>query len=303
VDWDNLRVFLTVARSSSMLDAARMLGSSQSTVSRRVQRLEREIGRKVFERTTQGLVLTAHGHKILRQAEGIEELLTTVDTRANDRRADISGEIRLGTTEAFGTYFLAPYLARFCALHPAVTIDVLPMPRLLNLWRREADTAIAIERPATAGLVAARLTSYRLLPYATTGYLESHPAIHGASDLAEHCWVDYIDDLVFSPQQFSLKSWLPSAKPCFRSTSVLAQAQAVRSGLGVGILPCFLASQFDDLVPILADSIDITRTFWLVAPPERREVSRVRALWQYIREVAGREQGLLMGAGMNVTPS
>lgn len=298
MDWDNLRVFLAVARCGSMLEASRLLKLSQSTVSRRIQRLERDIGRKLFERAVDGLALTTNGQKLLAKSSEMEGLLNAVDITRPSASPQLSGEIRLGTTEAFGSYYLAPHLGHFCAANPAVTIDLLPMPRFLNLSKREADTAIAIERPLAEGYVASKLTDYRLLPYATQQYLGTSAPITCMDDLRKHRWVDYVDDLVFSPQQFSLRTWIPSVQASLRSTSVLAQAQAVRAGLGIGVLPCFLAQQFPDLVPIMPAHIDITRTFWLVAPPERREIPCVRALWTYIKQVVEADQSLLLNSRM-----
>ncbi|ACC74026.1 LysR family transcriptional regulator [Paraburkholderia phymatum] len=294
-DWDNLRIFLGAARSQSALEAAHALKMSQSTISRRIQRLERDTGSKLFERSSQGLRLTAAGHRLLEHVERLETTLQAVETSVFSDSVTLTGEIRLGATEGFGTFFLAPQVTHFCARHPGITVDVLPLPRNVNLSKREADASVAIDRPSANSFVTCKLTEYRLLPYATPQYLSEHPPIKTTEDLIGHRWIDYVDDLIFSNQQFSLPRWLPSLKPVFRSTSVIAQAEAVRAGFGIGVLPCFLGSLGGDLVPVLPDQIDITRTFWLVAPPERRELARVKALWDYIRDVAEANHDFLMG--------
>lgn len=294
-NWDDFRIFLGVARAESALEAAQSLGLDQSTISRRLYRLEKEMGAKLFDRSPQGHKLTTAGHRLLDHVEKLESTFTDVEADVSGDSVELTGEIRLGATEAFGSYFLAPHLAHFCTLHPAITVDLLPMPRNFNLSKREADASVTIERPTAASFVTSRLTDYRLLPYATLDYLRSHPSIRKVDDLIHHRWIDYVDDLIFTDQQLSLQKWLPSAKPFLRSTSVIAQFQAVLSGLGIAVLPCFLGNVNPNLMPVLPTKIDITRTFWMVTPRERRELARVRALWDYLRKVASINEGFLMG--------
>lgn len=294
-NWDDFRVFLGVARAESALEAAQSLGLDQSTISRRLYRLEKDMGAKLFDRSPQGHRLTTAGHRLLDHVEKLESTFTALETDVSGDSVELTGEVRLGATEAFGSYFLAPHLAHFCTLHPAITVDLLPMPRNINLSKREADASVTIERPVADSFVTSRLTDYRLLPYATAGYLRAHSSIRELGDLIEHRWIDYVDDLIFTDQQFSLQKWLPGAKPFLRSTSVIAQFQAVLSGQGIAVLPCFLGSVTPGLVPILPSKIDITRTFWMVAPRERRELARVRALWDYLSNVALDNADFLMG--------
>ncbi len=294
-DWDNLRVFLAVARARSALEASSALGLNQSTISRRLHRLEEDIGSKLFHRSSQGHYLTSAGHRLLEYVEQLESTLAAVESEVFGDDMALTGEIRLGTTEGFGSFFVAPHLAHFCTRHPAITVDLLPMPRHVNLSKREADASITIDRPTTDSFVTSKLAEYRLLPYATAAYLQQHPAIERVSDLASHRWVDYVDDQLFADQQVSLRQWLPAARSFLRSTSVIAQMQAVRSGLGIAVLPCFMASAQKDLLPILPGEVDLTRSFWLVAPAERRELARIKALWDYLRQVVELNRDFLMG--------
>ena len=299
-DWDNLRVFLGVARARSALEASHTLGVDQSTISRRMKRLESDIGSKLFDRTSQGRRLTSAGHRLLEHVEKLESTLTAVESDVFGDNMALTGEIRLGATEAFGSYFLAPHLAHFCTRHPSITVDLLPMPRSVNLSKREADASVTIDRPTTDSFVTSKLTPYRLLPYATADYLRQQGPIRDVSDLASLRWIDYVDDLLFTDQQVSLRKWLPSARSFLRSTSVIAQFQAARSGLGIALLPCFLASREPALVPVLPDVVDVTRDFWLVAPAERRELARIKALWDYLRRVTELNQDFLMGQSAEI---
>lgn len=300
VDWDDFRVFLGLARAQSALEASQTMGLNQSTLSRRLRKLEETIGAKLFDRTSHGHHLTSAGHRLLEHVEKLETTVAAVDKDVSGDSVALSGEIRLGATEGFGSQFLAPHLAQFCTSHPAITVDLLPLPRHVNLSRREADASVTIDRPTVDSFVTAKLADYRLLPYATPAYLKRHAPIHCEADLAEHRWIDYVDDLIFADQQVTLHKWLPSVKPFLRSTSIIAQCQATRSGLGIALLPCFMGSVTPDLVPVLPQAIDITRSFWLVAPSERREVARIKAMWDYLRRVADANADFLMGRSQQI---
>jgi DNA-binding transcriptional LysR family regulator len=301
-DWDNFRIFLAAARTQSGLEASHLLKMSQSTISRRIRKLEDDVGSKLFDRSAQGMRLTAAGHQLLEHVEKLESTFSVMESQVSPgNRMELSGEIRIGATEAFGTFFLMPHLSNFCQRHHGIAMDVLPLPRSLNISKREVDTSVALDRPKANSFVTRKLGEYRLLPYATPEYLERHPRITRVEDFQEHRWIDFVDDLLFSPQQFHLHKWSASLKRCLRSTSVVAQAQAVKAGLGIAVIPCFLANVTDNLVPILPEHVDITRSLWLVAPPERRELARIRALWDYVRDIVDLNQDYLDGKTSDMT--
>lgn len=295
INWDNLRLFLAVVRAQSAQEAARRLDVDHSTVTRRLHRLEKELGTQLFERTPAGHVMTAAGHRLLEHVERIESTVALLDEDIGDDSQMLTGHVRLGATEGFGSFFLAPHLSHFCDRHPAITVELLVVPRFINLSQREADLAINIERPRSNTQIASKLSQYRLQLYASSRYLASRPCIHCVADLAEHRLFGYVDELSFSPELRYLDTIAHHAPTPLRSTSIVAQYNAVREGQGLAVLPCFLAAQCPDLVPVLPADIDIIRTFWIAAPSERRELARVRALWDYLREATQRNQAFLMG--------
>lgn len=300
LDWDNLRVFLELTRSQGLVDAAKKLGIDHSTVSRRMRRFEEQVGSQLFDRNNHGTTLTAEGYRLVDYAERIESTVYAATDELGGHNGLLSGQVRLGATEGFGGFFLPPHLAYFCARHPHIAVDLLPMPRFVNLSKREADISIAIERPQSGNYVVTKLSDYVLRLYATPSYLAANPPIAHTDDLAQHRLIGYIDDLVFSEELRYKDSIAPDAFRAFRSTSVIAQYMAARSGQALAILPCFMAQQCDDLVPVLPDQIEITRSFWLVAASEQRHVARVSALWRYLRDIAECNHGYLMGTTRNV---
>jgi DNA-binding transcriptional LysR family regulator len=295
MNWDDLRLFLEVARSTRLVEAARRLGIDHSTLSRRLRRFEATLGTQLLERNNQGCVLTPHGYRLLEYAESIENTLhlATEQLAGHDQR--LFGQVRLGATEGFGTFVLAPWLADFCDLHPLISVDLLPVPRFVNLAKHEADLAISVERPQTGNYLLTKLTDYRLKLYATPDYLAQHPPLTSLRDLTQHRFIGYINDLVFSAELRYLEQIAPGATVNVRSTSVVAQYMAARRGLGLAVLPCFLAHQSPDLVPVLEGEIDLVRSLWMIAPTERRPIARVAALWDALRASADDNHAFMMG--------
>lgn len=295
MDWDNLRVFLELARSQRLMDAAQRLGIDHSTVSRRVRRFEQELGTQLFDRSNQGYALTTQGARLVEYVERMENTLHAATDEVVGGNRALSGQVRLGATEGFGSFVLAPQLAHFCARHPRIVVDLLPVPRFVNLSRHEADLAVTIERPESGSYVVSKLADYSLKLYATPGYLRTHPPIRDKGDLQQHPFSGYVDELVFSRELQYQQQVAPAAPVALRSTSVIAQYTAARRGQGLAILPCFLAQQSDDLVPVLEDEVEVIRSFWLVTPAERRRIARIDALWNYLREAVEINRGFLMG--------
>lgn len=299
-NWDNLRFFLAVARTRSALEAAAQLGMDHSTISRRLHRLEKEIGTALFVRNPQGHTLTTAGHRLLEYVEQIEGTLAQIDSEIGGDTQVLNGHVRMGTTEGFGSIFLAPHVAHFCARHPAITVEMLAVPRFINLSKREADLAINIERPQTGAYVFCKLSDYRLQLYATAEYLEKHPPICSLADLASHSMIGYVDELSFSAELRYMQQLAPRAQVPLRCTSIIAQFYAARQGHGVAVLPCFLGNSVPDLIPILPGTAEVIRSFWLVAPEERHQVARIRVLWDYLRHATEANHAYLMGESREI---
>ncbi|MEG3011707.1 MAG: LysR substrate-binding domain-containing protein, partial [Pseudomonas sp.] len=198
-------------------------------------------------------------------------------------------------TEGFGSFFITPQLSHFVDAYPAISVDILPLPHFISLSKREADIVIALERPEHGPYVCCKLCDYRLQLYATQDYLDKHPPIRRPADLGKHQFISYVDDLAFSSELLYLANALPGASANLRSTSVIAQFVAAQQGRSLAILPCFLAAQDPRLLPVLPEEIDITRQFWMYCREDLRKLKRITLLWDYIREVTERNQGLLMG--------
>ena len=296
LNWDDLKFFLEVARLRKASSAAKRLGVDYTTVSRRITALEASLGTLLFEKSrTNGFSLTAEGQRLLGYAESIESTLHMACEQVTGSGLALSGHVRMGCTEGFGSFFITPVLSRFVEAYPAISIDILPLPHFISLSKREADIVIALERPEHGPYVCCKLTDYRLQLYATAGYLARHAPITDVSQLAGHPFVSYVDDLAFSAELLYLSHLLPTANARLRSTSVVAQMIAARQGHGLAILPCFLACEAPELIPVLPEQVSVTRQFWMYCREDLRKLKRITLLWDYIRAETEARRGFLMG--------
>lgn len=298
LNWDDLRYFLEVARTQRASGAAKRLGVDYTTVARRVRALEDALGTLLFDKSRSGgFVLTAEGQRLLGYVDAIETTVQSATEQIANTGHALSGHVRVGSTEGFGCFFLAPQLARFQDTHPNITIDLLPVPHFVSLSKREADIAVTLERPEQGQYVYTKLCDYRLKLYATADYLARHAPIASADDLRGHHFASYIDDLAFSYELLYLERAVPGAQSRWRSTSVIAQYFAALQGRALAILPCFMGAQDKRLAPVLPDEIVVTRAFYLSCREDLRKLKRITTVWDYLRAAAEGNRAFLMGDG------
>ena len=297
-DWDDLRFFLAVARAGRLTVAARRLGADHATVSRRITALEGALKAKLFERRPQGYALTEHGERLLGKAETMETQALAVSSEIGGADLALSGTVRLGTPDGFGTMFLAPRIAALTAPYPDLEIQLVAMPRLLSLSKREADVAVSLAPPKEGKIVARKLTDYRLGLYASPAYLERNPPIEAPDDLHDHEVIGYIDDLIFTPELDYLDEVSRGLRARLQSSSLVAQMQATLAGAGVCVLPRFMAAPEERLVPVLPEAVSITRSFWLIVHADLKDVARIRATMEVlVKEVRAARSLFLPPAG------
>ncbi|WP_112177024.1 LysR family transcriptional regulator [Paraburkholderia unamae] len=296
LNWDDLRYFLEVARTQRASGAAKRLGVDHTTVARRVRELEAALGTVLFDKSRSGgFVLTAEGQRLLAYADAVETTVQSASEQFALGAQSLSGHVRVGSTEGFGCFFLAPQLARFTGQHPDMSIDLLPVPHFVSLSKREADLAIMLERPERGQYVYTKLCDYRLRLYGTPAYLERHERIRSPVDLRNHAFISYVADLAFSHELLYLERTAPNVTANLCSTSVIAQYHAALQGSALAILPCFMAAPDPRLVAILPDEIVVTRRFWLCSREDLRKLRRITSLWDYLRAAADANRPLLMG--------
>ncbi|AGS20594.1 LysR family transcriptional regulator [Rhizobium etli] len=293
MNWDDVRIFLAVARTGQILAASRRLGLNHATLSRRLTSLEDALKTRLFVRRTNGCELTAEGGIFLNAAERMETEMLAVQANLGHTDTAIAGTVRVGAPDGFGVSFLAPRMGRLIERHPALKIQLVPVPRSFSLSQREADIAITLERPEQGRLVSSKLTDYTLGLYASRDYLGSNGRPGDVEALKAHPRIGYVEDLIFTASlNFSgevMRSWDAG----FEISTAIGQTEAVRSGAGIGILHDYIARQYPELQRILPD-ISIRRAYWTTYHETARDLVRVRSVVDFLQELVGAERHIFL---------
>ena len=299
MNWDDIKIFLEVARSERLSIAAKRLAMDASTVSRRLHKLEEQLASQLFERTIDGHVLTSDGNKLLNSARQMEQNANQAFEEIKNNNQQNCGKVRIGVTEAFGNFFIAEHLLELRQNFPNIQIDLLHFSRFVKISRNEADIAIAVEHPKSTSMIITKLCDYKLQLYVHASYLnQCNNQQIPLANLAQQKWVSYVDNLLFTEELSyakELDTYLTeSTKTAFSSTSIISQYSAIKSGLGIGILPCFLADKDKSLIKLHPTKINIVRSFWLVTHPESKRLSHVSTAWEYLKQLVKEHETLLM---------
>ncbi|MCM2292356.1 LysR family transcriptional regulator [Allorhizobium sp. BGMRC 0089] len=280
--WDDLQFFLAVARTGQLSTAARQLRSSHPTVLRRIDRLEFALKVKLFERNPRGYVLTPIGHRFVETAEKVELEAARLQDEAADGSALQRGVVRLSAPEGFSNFFFSHHLTALAALHPAIALELVTIQQIMSLSRKEADLAVVLDPPKAGPYHHELLTQYQLSIYASEAYLLAHDMPETPEDLLNHAFIGYIQDMIFAPGLDYLDDIHKRIRPAFQSSSIFAQLTATLNGLGVCVLPKFIAEQYPQLKPVLPDLL-LDRHYWIVCHNDLLHVPRVRSVMQFLR--------------------
>ena len=281
MNWDDLKIFLDVARQPKLDDAATHLHMDATTVSRRIKRLETELGLTLFERTRRGHALTPAGEKLAQRVEAMESHSFEIIAESSSEQT-AAGRIRLGVPEGLGSSIIAPALAAFRTAHPKIDVDLIALSGFVSVPRRQADMSILLTRPAAGRLRVRKLSDYALRLYASSDYLAANPHVRSKTDLQAHTLIGYVDDLIYSAQLRYFDELLPGLAPHLCSPSIVAQLEMVASGAGLGILPEFMARRREDLVAVLPGEIEVTRSFWLAVHEDVASLQRNRLMADFL---------------------
>ena len=279
LEWSDLPVFLAIAREGTLGRAARRLGQSQPTMGRRLRALEEAIGLSLFQRSSEGFVLTDDGEVMLRHAERMEAEAQALSRELAGSEAGLEGMLRLTCSDWFGRIVLAPVLADFYRLHPGVVVETLTDARVYSLVRREADLVFRITGFDEPEVVARRLMT---MPYAVYG-----PAGQAKPRAGDgRTWPVIVMDTAFStmPDVAWLMQAVPGARIAARSNSRDMQAQLCARGIGLAVLPRPLGEATPGIEEVDVGALPPTRDTWLGYHRDMKRQPRLRALLDLVIE-------------------
>lgn len=265
MDWDDLRIFLAVARSESLSGAGKRMGMDPATVGRRIARLEDAAALRLFSKSPQGYALTEAGQRLIGPAEAAEAASVEAEDmlRQAKERSGLSGQIRLGAPDGCANFLLPKVVADICRANPDLELQVVALPRVFNLSKREADMAIGVSQPQAGRMVVQRLSDYHLCLAAHQDYLGKRGAPADLAALHQHRMIGYIPDMIYDGELDYHKS-LGLPPMVASSNAATVQFNMLRTGLGIGVVHEFALPAAPELRRILVGAFRLKRAFWLM---------------------------------------
>lgn len=273
-NWDDLRLFLAVAREQSLSGAGKILKLDPATLGRRMARLEKNLEASLFVKSQKGYALTEAGAELLTRAEAAEQAIRAATASVPEQGARLSGQVRVGAPDGCANYLLPQVCAGIRQAHPDLDIQIVALPRVFNLSRREADMAIGVSAPTAGRLLVQKITDYKLHLAASADYLAQHPPIRDLGDLKTHQMVGYIQDMIFD-RELDYLADLGAGQPAMASNSVSVQIKMIRQGGGIGVAHDFSLPETPGVVRILTDQLSLTRSFYLIRHADDRRNARL----------------------------
>ena len=288
MDWDDLRLFLAVARAESLSGAGKGLKLDPATVGRRIAKLEEALAARLFAKSPQGYLLTVEGERLLAHAIRAEQAMAGAFEELRGVPGALSGQIRIGAPDGCANYLLPQVLAAICDANPGLEVQIVALPRVFNLSKREADLAIAVSRPEAGRLTVQKLTDYQLHLAASRDYLARAGAITRPEDMRNHRMVGYIPDMIFD-KELDYLAEIGAGPVALASNSISVQLNWLRHGAGVGVVHDFAMPSAPELVKLIPDQIHLTRAFWLIRHADDGRVERLNRFADLLAQGLKRE--------------
>jgi DNA-binding transcriptional LysR family regulator len=288
VSWDEFRLVKAIAETGSLAGAGEALSLNHSTIFRRLNALESELGSRLFERARAGYLPTPAGEEMVALASRMFDEITDFERRISGRDVKPTGELRITTNDSFVAHMMTPLFGEFCRMYPEIKLDIVIDNRALNLSKRDADVAIRATSEPPETLVGRRIATIAWTVYGlkSSNFVVTDDPV----DLQGHTWVGFGDALSsMGPARWISRS-VPSSKIFYRLNTVLGLSQAVEAGIGIGFLPCFIGDQSPTLTRLLTTPMVFDSSLWLLTHPDLKNSARVRAFVDFMgRELMKRK--------------
>jgi len=286
MDWDDVRVFLAIARAGSMRAAGRALGLSQPTIARRLAAFEAGVdGASLFDRLPDGLRLTVAGRQLVAAAESVEDAMLSLERRRWAAAPASTATVRVSTGEC-----AAGFLARGLsgptrrALAAGITLELVDSRQTADLTRREADMALRHDPPARGDYYVAKAGTFACAVYRRRGA----PA---------EAWITYTEQQAhYAPARWVERQVLETGWPvALRASSMLMHVEAIRAGTGRGVLPCYVGDGHPLLERLTPPIREIAADYWIVVHRDLRRAAGVRAAIDWMKKLFAEQRGVLAG--------
>ncbi len=287
MDWGKLRIFHAAAEAGSFTQAGEILEMSQSAVSRQVSALEKDLNVILFHRHARGLILTEQGEILHRTAHEVFNKLESVFTRLSDSKSKPSGDLRVTTTLGLGSHWMTQRLGDFIELYPDINLRLMLHYNELDIAMRKADVAIWLREPTHNDLIRRKLFTVHLHLYASISYIKKFGNPRSLEDLVHHRVITFGND---ATQQVKALNWLETVypngreklRPALTINSLYGLRRAVKSGIGIAVLPDYIVGEDNDIIPILRDAELPQLDAYFVYPEELKKAKRVEVFRDFL---------------------
>lgn len=293
--WDDLKMFLEVARQGSVHAAAKRLRLDHSTVCRRIGRLESLLAVKLFDRSQKGIAVRSEAQGLLKHIEQMDRHAGHLEDAFVRGKSTTTQVVRIATMEGIASGYLARRLPALAQFGPNVKIELVSIPQAVDLSRKEADVFLSFFNPDARGLKSTLFGTFSLFLYCSKDYLRRHGAPRTREDLDAHVFVGYIDDLLAINAVRWLDEVVTAPDMSFHSNSVFAQCNAAVSGLGIALLPTFVGEGVAGLQRILPENVSVQREVWVSVRTEQSHLSRIKAATQFLKHIFAHDVDFLLG--------
>ncbi|MDF7759730.1 LysR family transcriptional regulator [Kosakonia cowanii] len=287
MDWNDLRFFLAVARTNSLTKTAATLKVSQSTVSRRIGALESSLRTSLFLHHQTGYFLTDAGQALLSYAEEVESRVGALEHAFAGRDGDAAGTVRLATAETLANHLIIPALPQLQADYPAIRLELITGVNTVSVVRNDADIALRLVRPEQNTLKIRKAGVMASAVYATESYLRTHPAPPDAP-LRGRRFITWDSTFSHLPAARWFDEQVADKTSMLATTSLVTQLSAVNAGLGLAVLPCFIAAQQPSLVEVIPSGQVLSEDLWLVTHADLIASARIKAVAEFLMTLLAR---------------
>ena len=290
--WDDTRAFLAVARRGTLSAAARSLHIGIATLSRRIDRLEEALGVPLFVRLQSGYQLTEDGRDLIEKAEAMEDAALALSSGAR-QQAQLVGKVRLATAENFASGLIIPALPEFHSSHPGLMVEIITDITTVNIHRRDADLALRMVKPQRGNVTLRRLGTLGFGLYASEAYVKNRQIGPDVGNYETDTFITWGDVHSYLPAAQWVERVLRGRTPAITTTSLSTQIAAASAGLGLAVLPHFLAAN-SELICVDSD-IGIDQPIYLVVQSDLAQSRRTRALADFLGDLVISNRSRLRG--------
>jgi DNA-binding transcriptional LysR family regulator len=290
IDWSDLRIFLAIHRGHSIRAAAKSLDLSHSTVSRRLVSMENDLGAKLFGRTADGLVANLVAETILSHAERVETEILSLEREVQGRDIRLAGPVRITVAPPVSQHLIMPHLAEFAAQYPDIELEIISTYALADMSRQHADIAVRFQEEPDENLFGRRWQVFADCVYATQDYIDTH-TFTGATPTAH--WLGWTEG--DKQPAWVKESPFPNCGVRHIVPDPMAQIAAIKAGMGIGMLGCFLADREPDLVRVPGVDVGKGRQAWVLTHPDLKTTERVRVCVRFLFDAVAKHTDLISG--------